>query len=91
MPPSEMGVGPAYAIPAVLADCGLTTDDIDIFEINEAFASQAPRSRGMASHVEWHPTRHRVAIPVFRCYVRRGPWHCRPSCASRSSACPPRS
>ena len=62
VPPSEMGVGPAYAIPAVLADCGLTTDDIDIFEINEAFASQAPRSRGMASHVEWHPTRHRVAV-----------------------------
>ena len=37
----EMGVGPAYAIPKVLKMAGLTTKDIDIYEINEAFASQA--------------------------------------------------
>ncbi len=37
----EMGVGPRYAIPKVLAQTGLTIDDIDIYEINEAFASQA--------------------------------------------------
>ena len=37
----EMGVGPAYAIPKVLKMAGLTTKDIDVFEINEAFASQA--------------------------------------------------
>jgi len=37
----EMGVGPAYAIPKVLKQAGLTTKDIDVFEINEAFASQA--------------------------------------------------
>ena len=36
-----MGVGPAYAIPEVLKKAGLTTNDIDIYEINEAFASQA--------------------------------------------------
>ena len=36
-----MGVGPAYAIPAALKKAGLTLGDIDIFEINEAFASQA--------------------------------------------------
>ena len=36
-----MGVGPAYAIPKVLEQAGLTLDDIDVFEINEAFASQA--------------------------------------------------
>lgn len=41
VPPEIMGVGPAVAIPAVLADVGLTVDDVDIFEINEAFASQA--------------------------------------------------
>lgn len=41
VPPSVMGIGPAYAIPAVLKQAGLTVDDIDIFEINEAFASQA--------------------------------------------------
>ena len=39
--PEEMGVGPAYAIPKVLAMAGLKTSDIDVFEINEAFASQA--------------------------------------------------
>jgi acetyl-CoA acyltransferase len=38
--PEEMGVGPAYAIPKVLKMAGLTTKDIDLFEINEAFASQ---------------------------------------------------
>lgn len=37
----EMGVGPAYAIPKVLKMAGLTSKDIDVFEINEAFASQA--------------------------------------------------
>jgi acetyl-CoA acyltransferase len=37
----EMGVGPAFAIPKVLRMAGLTTKDIDLYEINEAFASQA--------------------------------------------------
>ncbi|KAG0332238.1 hypothetical protein BG000_010225, partial [Podila horticola] len=41
VPPRIMGVGPAYAIPAVLKDVGLGVDDVDIYEINEAFASQA--------------------------------------------------
>ena len=40
-PPEIMGIGPAVAIPAALAKANLTIDDIDIFEINEAFASQA--------------------------------------------------
>ncbi len=39
VPPEIMGVGPAYAIPSVLKKAGLTINDIDIFEINEAFAS----------------------------------------------------
>ena len=41
VPPKVMGIGPAYAIPAALQKCGLSIPDIDIFEINEAFASQA--------------------------------------------------
>lgn len=41
VPPKIMGIGPAFAIPAALKKAGLKTDDIDIFEINEAFASQA--------------------------------------------------
>ncbi|KAI1303398.1 hypothetical protein EDD11_005339 [Mortierella claussenii] len=40
-PPRIMGIGPALAIPAVLKDVGLQTEDVDIYEINEAFASQA--------------------------------------------------
>jgi len=39
--PDEMGVGPAVAIPKLLALAGLKTSDIDLWEINEAFASQA--------------------------------------------------
>lgn len=39
--PLVMGIGPAYAIPKALEKAGLGIDDIDIFEINEAFASQA--------------------------------------------------
>jgi acetyl-CoA acyltransferase len=37
----EMGVGPRYAIPKLLKLAGMTVDDIDVWEINEAFASQA--------------------------------------------------
>jgi len=36
-----MGIGPAVAIPDVLKKAGLIINDIDIFELNEAFASQA--------------------------------------------------
>ncbi|MGI8788888.1 MAG: acetyl-CoA C-acyltransferase [Pyrinomonadaceae bacterium] len=39
--PEEMGIGPVYAIPKVLKMAGLTMDDIDIFELNEAFAAQS--------------------------------------------------
>ena len=39
--PEIMGIGPAIAIPALLEKTGLKVDDIDIYEINEAFASQA--------------------------------------------------
>ncbi|KAG1757529.1 Thiolase, N-terminal domain-containing protein [Suillus lakei] len=38
--PRYMGIGPIAAIPKVLTQVGLTKDDIDIYEINEAFASQ---------------------------------------------------
>ncbi len=39
--PDEMGIGPVFAIPKLLARAGLSMDDIGLFEINEAFASQA--------------------------------------------------
>jgi len=38
--PDEMGIGPVYAVPALLKRSGLTLSDIDLFELNEAFASQ---------------------------------------------------
>jgi len=42
--PAIMGIGPAVAIPAAVSKAGLTLDDIDVFELNEAFASQASYS-----------------------------------------------
>ncbi len=41
VPPDIMGIGPAVAIPKALQQAGLTLDDIGLFEVNEAFASQA--------------------------------------------------
>jgi len=42
--PKLMGIGPAFAIPPALEKAGLKVEDIDIYEINEAFASQATMS-----------------------------------------------
>ncbi|HJX80171.1 acetyl-CoA C-acyltransferase [Glutamicibacter sp.] len=39
--PGEMGIGPVYAVPKLLAHHGLKVEDIDLWELNEAFASQA--------------------------------------------------
>ncbi len=39
--PEEMGIGPVYAVPKLLKQHGLTVDDIDLWELNEAFACQA--------------------------------------------------
>ena len=38
--PDEMGIGPVYAVPLLLKRNGLKMDDIDLWELNEAFASQ---------------------------------------------------
>lgn len=40
-PPEEMGIGPVFAIPKALKIAGLTLDQIDVIELNEAFAAQA--------------------------------------------------
>ena len=39
--PDEMGIGPVFAIPKVLKLAGLTLDQIDVIELNEAFAAQS--------------------------------------------------
>ncbi len=41
VPPEIMGIGPAKAVPKALARAGLKVEDIDLFEINEAFAAQS--------------------------------------------------
>ncbi len=41
VPPRIMGIGPIYAIPKALKRAGLKKEDIDLFELNEAFASQS--------------------------------------------------
>ena len=38
--PDEMGIGPVFAIPRLLENMGLRQDDVDLWELNEAFASQ---------------------------------------------------
>ena len=38
--PDEMGIGPVFAVPKLLKQHGLTVDDIDLWELNEAFACQ---------------------------------------------------
>ncbi|MBL8579074.1 MAG: acetyl-CoA C-acyltransferase [Mesorhizobium sp.] len=43
--PEEMGIGPVLAVPKLLSKHGLNTDDIDLWEINEAFASQLVHCR----------------------------------------------
>jgi acetyl-CoA C-acetyltransferase len=43
--PDEMGIGPVFAVPRLLERAGLTVDDIDLWELNEAFASQCLYSR----------------------------------------------
>jgi acetyl-CoA acyltransferase len=39
--PEEMGIGPVYAIPKALKMAGLTLDQIEVIELNEAFAAQS--------------------------------------------------
>src|SRR5215467_6349943 len=39
--PDEMGIGPVFAVPKLLAQHGLKIEDIDLWELNEAFAVQA--------------------------------------------------
>jgi acetyl-CoA C-acetyltransferase/acetyl-CoA acyltransferase len=45
VPPEEMGIGPAYAVPKLLKTHGLKVQDIGLWELNEAFASQVIHCR----------------------------------------------
>jgi len=58
--PDEMGIGPVFAVPRLLAAHGLRVDDIDLWELNEAFASQVIYCRD------------RLGIPMDRLNVNGG-------------------
>ncbi|WP_148861290.1 acetyl-CoA C-acyltransferase [Marinobacter fonticola] len=58
--PDEMGIGPVYAIPRLLERTGLKMDDIDLWELNEAFASQVVYCRD------------RLGIPMDKLNVNGG-------------------
>jgi acetyl-CoA acetyltransferase family protein len=58
--PDEMGIGPVYAVPKLLKKHGLKADDIDLWELNEAFASQVVYCRD------------RLGIPMDRLNVNGG-------------------
>jgi acetyl-CoA acetyltransferase len=45
--PEEMGIGPVFAVPKLLKHAGLRASDIDVWELNEAFASQVLYCRDM--------------------------------------------
>jgi len=47
LPPEEMGLGPAYAVPKVLKQTGLSLEQVDLVELNEAFAAQVLGVMGM--------------------------------------------
>lgn len=55
--PEEMGIGPIYAIPKLLKQHGLTVDDIDLWELNEAFAVQCLYCR---DHLGIDPAKYNV-------------------------------
>jgi acetyl-CoA C-acetyltransferase len=71
-PPEEMGVGPIYAIPKLLKAHGLTVDDIDLWELNEAFAVQCLYCR---DHLGIDPEKYNVnggAISIGHPYGMTG-------------------
>jgi acetyl-CoA acetyltransferase family protein len=58
--PDEMGIGPVFAVPKLLAKHGLRVNDVDLWELNEAFASQVVYCRD------------RLGIPMDRLNVNGG-------------------
>lgn len=70
--PEEMGIGPIYAIPKLLMQHGLTVDDIDLWELNEAFAVQCLYCR---DHLGIDPAKYNVnggAISIGHPYGMTG-------------------
>jgi acetyl-CoA C-acetyltransferase len=55
--PDEMGIGPVFAVPRLLERHGMSVDDVDLWELNEAFASQTIYCR---DRLEIDPTKYNV-------------------------------
>ncbi|KAK0205672.1 Thiolase, N-terminal domain-containing protein [Armillaria fumosa] len=78
LPPRIMGIGPIYAIPMALKSCGITQDDVDLFEerfINEAFASQCVyvlRTLGLPRYVNVNGGARQVATGLNELGRRHG-------------------
>ena len=53
--PDEMGIGPVFAVPKLLKRHGLTVKDLDIVELNEAFASQCLYCRDSSASTRRQP------------------------------------
>ncbi|MFZ5631471.1 MAG: thiolase family protein [Bacillota bacterium] len=63
--PAVMGIGPALAVPKALKQAGMTADQIDLWEINEAFASQAvycAEQLGIRNHPLLNPRGSGIAL-----------------------------
>ncbi len=58
--PNLMGIGPGYAIPKALSRAGIHPNDIDLFDINEAFAPQ------------WLAVQKHLELPLDKCNVNGG-------------------
>ena len=78
--PDEMGIGPVFAVPRLLERHGLKVDDIDLWELNEAFASQCLYSRDRLGidpekyNVNGSPIRHdRRTLHRLAAYGRPAP------------------
>ena len=70
--PEEMGIGPVFAIPKALKMAGLKLDDIDVIELNEAFAAQSlaviqeAQARSVAHQCQWRCHRPWTSPGLYR-------------------------
>ena len=63
--PSIMGVGPVAATKKVLAKTGLTIDDFDLYEANEAFAAQSVAVVGLSISLHTHESNNNINIYIL--------------------------
>lgn len=77
--PAVMGIGPAVAIPAALEKAGLSKDDIDVFELNEAFASQV-WAREVPGGGAWEAVLWQLCPTILLIAMKRWQWFQQQQC-----------